>query len=181
MKHRVYRASDGTVVTVRWTAVKGPAPGVRAPEVEVAGQALPLESVLPDGRRLTVRWPGYGEPDVILAGAMLEGSASHPATAIARGRGALFFGAVLLAMFAMGTRAAAGLVVQLGFAAGFGIAAAIAKPLPRAALAVSALSMVSAAGAWLTLHDKRVVLVLPMLVLWFGAVWPMARAARARG
>lgn len=179
-KQRTYRASDGTVVTVRWTAIRGPAPGVHAPEVVVAGEVLPLDATLADGRRLTVRWPGYGEPDVILAGSMLEGSASHPSTIVARARGALFFGAVLLATFAMGTRAAAGVVVQVAFAAAFGVAAALIKPLPRLAVALSGASMVLAAGAWLSLHDKRAVLVLPILLLWLGGVWPVTAATRAR-
>jgi len=58
------------------------------------------------------------------------------------------------------------------------VSAAIAKPLPRAALLLSALSMLIASGAWLSLHDKRIVLVLPMLLLWLGGVWPLARTAR---
>lgn len=166
------------MVTVRWTPVKGPSPGVHAPEVIVKGERLPLDSTLPDGRRLTVRWPRYGDPDVILAGSMLEGSASHPSTTIARGRGALFFGAVLLAMFALGARHASGIVVQLALAAGLGVAAAIAKPLPRASVIVSGFALVAATVGWLALHDRRVVLIIPILFLWIAGVLPILRLPR---
>lgn len=169
------------MVTVQWKPVKGPAPGVSEPEVWIDGGVVPLDSTLADGRRLTVRWPSYGLPDVILDGRMLAGSASHPATTIARGRGVLFFGAVLLATFAMGARHATGVVVQLAFAAGFGVAAALAKPFPRVAVALSGLSVVGATVAWLALHDLRVMLVLPIALLWILGVRPMAMAARALG
>lgn len=180
VKQRVYRASDGTVVTVRWTPVRGPSPGVHAPEVEVEGKTRPLDSTLADGRRLTVRWPSYGDPDVILAGSMLEGSASHPSTFVARGRGALFFGATLLAIFAMGSKQASGIVVQLALAAGLGVAAAITRPMPRVAVWLSAVALASATLAWLVLHDRRALLAAPLLLLWVGGVLPMVRATSPR-
>ncbi|MGZ3453097.1 MAG: hypothetical protein ACXVEF_26045 [Polyangiales bacterium] len=180
MSEKSFRASDGTTVVVRWTPVKGPSPGVQSPEVWVNGQSLPLDSTLADGRRLTVRWPTYGDPDVVLAGSMLEGSASHPLTTILRARGVLAFGAVLLAFFAMGGKGK-GLPIQIAFAAGWGLCAAIAKPFPRAALALSAFAIVAASGAFVATLDLRGVLVIPIVVLWFAGVRPMAKAARQLG
>jgi len=107
---------------------------------------------------------------------MLAGSASHPLTIILRARGALAFGAVLLAFFAMGGRGH-GLPIQLAFAAAWGAAAAIAKPFPRVAYAASAVAVVAAAIAFIVTADGRGVLVVPIAALWAFGVRPMAAAA----
>jgi hypothetical protein len=180
LSERSFRASDGTTVIVRWTPVKGPSPGVRAPSVVVNGESVPLDSTMADGRRLTVRWPGYGDPDVVLAGSMLEGSASHPLTTILRARGALAFGAVLMAFFAMGGRGS-GLAIQVAFAAVWAIAAALAKPLPRAALVVSALATVAASTAFAIGLDFRGFLMIPIVGLWIWGIYPIRDAARRLG
>jgi hypothetical protein len=157
-----YRASDGTRVDVTWMPVKGPKPGVKDVRVHANGAAVEADARLPDGRRLTVRWPDYGDPDVILEGRMLEGSASHPLTIIGRARGALAFGAVLLAMFAMGAHGPA-IVIQVASAIALAACAAVTKPAPRVALGASLV----------------VILALPILLLWIAGVRPLAAAARA--
>jgi hypothetical protein len=167
-------------VVVRWAAVKGPAPGVVSPEVRVNGAVVPLDSVLPDGRRLTVRWPTYGDPDVLLAGSMLEGSASHPMTTILRARGVLAFGAALLAFFAMGGRGT-GIPIQVGCAVVWALAAGLAKQLPRAAVALSAFAIVGATVAFAITRDFRGVLVIPIAGLWIVGVVPVLAAAKRLG
>lgn len=160
--------------------MKGPSPGVHGPEVFVNGKSVPLDSTLADGRRLTVRWASYGDPDVILAGRMLEGSASHPLTTILRARGALAFGAVLLAFFAMGGRGP-GLSIQVAFAAAWALSAALAKPFPRAALVSSALAILAASAGFATIRDFRGILIIPIVGLWIFGIYPIRVAARQLG